>query len=590
MKHNNKELVVCLFGYIAPYKTAIGISLFAMIVVAAFEPMVPALLTPLIDENLVKNTNDNAWKIPLLLIIVFIFKGLAEYLANVSSQWIANKAISEIRQDVFNHQILLPIQTNREEALGRITSRFLYDIPQISASISSAWIIIIRDSLVLITLTGYLIFVSWPLTIIMLIVAPPIAYLINKVGVKMRSSNIEIQNATGNLAKSIDQSIVGIKEIKLYGHELNQKKSFGKVSEHIRKKTMDIVKLSAANVPTVQFLAALAVTVVIYVATLLSKQNELTPGQFVSFIAAMSLLFEPIRRLTSVNAVIQKGLAASKSIFTLLSLEEENQTQSSTTNINNNFFKILDKSKPLIMFKNVFFKYPNQKDFALNGISFNVYQNESLGIVGISGSGKSTVINLLTGFYKKIDGSILINSKNIEEIPLKILRKKFSWVGQPIILFDDTIRANILVGKSDANDKEIFNALEKSNSHDFVRSLDKQLDFNIGANGTFLSSGQCQRIAIARAIIRNAPIFLFDEATSALDSQSEKIIQESLQKIKKNKTVITIAHRISTVKDCDRILVFESGKIVQVGSHEELVLKDGVYKNLVNGTNKKTII
>ena len=590
MKHNNKELVVCLFGYIAPYKTAIGISLFAMIVVAAFEPMVPALLTPLIDENLVKNTNDNAWKIPLLLIIVFIFKGLAEYLANVSSQWIANKAISEIRQDVFNHQILLPIQTNREEALGRITSRFLYDIPQISASISSAWIIIIRDSLVLITLTGYLIFVSWPLTIIMLIVAPPIAYLINKVGVKMRSSNIEIQNATGNLAKSIDQSIVGIKEIKLYGHELNQKKSFGKVSEHIRKKTMDIVKLSAANVPTVQFLAALAVTVVIYVATLLSKQNELTPGQFVSFIAAMSLLFEPIRRLTSVNAVIQKGLAASKSIFTLLSLEEENQTQSSTTNINNNFFKILDKSKPLIIFKNVFFKYPNQKDFALNDISFNVYQNESLGIVGISGSGKSTVINLLTGFYKKIDGSILINSKNIEEIPLKILRKKFSWVGQPIILFDDTIRANILVGKSDANDKEIFNALEKSNSHDFVRSLDKQLDFNIGANGTFLSSGQCQRIAIARAIIRNAPIFLFDEATSALDSQSEKIIQESLQKIKKNKTVITIAHRISTVKDCDRILVFESGKIVQVGSHEELVLKDGVYKNLVNGTNKKTII
>ncbi len=568
--------------YILPYKLAICVSLFSMIVVAVLEPMVPALLTPLIDENLIKNSSESAWKIPLFLITVFIFKGIAEYFANVSSQWIANKAISEIRQDVFKQQMLLPLSIHRKESQGRITSRFLYDIPQISSSISSAWIIIIRDSLVLITLTCYLFYVSWQLALIMLLVAPPIAYLINKVGTKMKSSNIEIQEATGRLAKAIDQSVNGIKEIKLYGNESNQNYLFKKVSEHIRKKTMQVVKLSAANVPTVQVLAAIAVTVVIYVATVLSKQNELTPGQFVSFIAAMSLLFEPIRRLTSVNSVIQKGLAASKSIFSLMSLEIEKINSKAGLKYKENIFISLKKSLPLISFDNVSFSYEDNHKLALRNVSFEIFQNESIGIVGASGSGKTTIINLLNKFYSVTNGNIKINSININEIPLPILRENLSWVGQPVVLFDDTIKENILVGNPKATQEQIDKALEISNSLEFVQKLEKKSNFVIGPNGTFLSGGQCQRLAIARAILRNAPIFLFDEATSALDSQSENAIQNSIEKIKKNRTVITIAHRISTIKNCDRIFVFDSGSLFQIGKHNELLKIEGLYKKLVD--------
>ncbi len=559
-----------------------------MILVAIFEPMVPALLTPLIDENLINKNDQNSWKIPTLLLLVFIFKGIAEYLANVSSQWIANKAISEIRQDVFEHQISLPLKIHQKETLGRITSRFLYDIPQVSASISSAWIIIIRDSMVLVALTGYLFYVSWHLTIIMLLVAPPIAYLIDRVGKKMRKSNLEIQETTGELAKAIDQSVNGIKEIKLYGNEIEQNSYFRKLSENIRKKTMKIVKLSAANVPIVQFLAALAVTFVIYIATLLSDHNELSPGEFVSFIAAMSLLFEPIRRLTSVNNIIQKGLAASRSIFSLLNLRKERIDKDGISK-GDNWNALIPKNltSPLISFEDVSFIYSDQTEFALNNISFDIFKNESIGIVGASGSGKTTIVNLLLGFYYPTRGNIKINSRNIEEIPLHILRRNFSWVGQPIVLFNETIRFNLLIGKSNANDDEINNALHISNSYEFVNKLEDKLDFIIGTNGSFLSSGQCQRLAIGRAMLRNAPIFLFDEATSALDSVSEEAIRNSISKIKKLSTVITIAHKISTIKDCDRILVLDSGSLYQIGSHEELVNKEGVYKKLFNTKESK---
>ena len=580
MKDNKKELVVKLFRYVTPYKFAITISLVAMVVIAIFEPLVPALLTPLIDENLVKNNYDNAWKIPALLILVFVFKGLAEYIANVSSQWIANKAISEIRQDVFKHQILLPLETHNYETPGRITSRFLYDIPQISASISSAWIILIRDSLVLIALTSYLFYVSWALTLIMLIVAPPIAFLINRVGEKMRSSNLEIQEATGELAKSINQSIEGIKEIKLYGNEKQQSLSFKKVSEYIRKKTMRVVKLSSANVPTVQVLAALAVTVVIYVATLLSKQNELTPGQFVSYIAAMSLLFEPIRRLTSVNAVIQKGLAASKSIFNLLRLEKE-EIHTNDDSDQNFSLDVCDPRSPMIEFEQVSFKYLDQNEYALKDVSFKIFKNESIGIVGASGSGKTTIINLLSGFYNVTKGEIKIGSKNLNKISLETLRKSISWVGQPVVLFDESVKSNVLMGNNSADENQVIEALKKSNSMEFVNKLDNKIHYKIGPNGSLLSGGQCQRLAIARSLLRNAPIFLFDEATSALDSQSEKAIFDAITKIKKNKTIITIAHRISTIRNCDRIFVFDAGKLIQIGSHNELIKKDGMYKKLV---------
>ena len=554
--------------YALKYKAVLMGSVLAMVSVATLEPLVPALLKPLIDENFSKTSNINPLKIPLFLLLVFFFKGIAEYASSVLSQWIANKVITDIRDDVFSHQLKLSLQHYQSQSPGRIISRFLYDIPQISASLSAAWIIVIRDSLIIIALVSYLFYVSWHLTLVMLITAPPIIILISLVGKKLRKSNFEIQEITGVMTKTISQTTSGIKEIKLYGVEEKISVSFRKISELIRRKTMYVVRLTAANVPTVQFLAALAVTIVIYLATLLSQENELTPGAFVSFIAAMSLMFEPIRRLTGVNSILQKGFAACESIFEILNKNEENNLDGSSPPPWKEKLNSLE-----IEFHNVTFKYPDTNELSLNDISFKIRNCEFIGIVGSTGSGKSTLYNLFAAFYLPTAGKIKINGVSITEISKNDLREKISWVGQPVTLFDDSVFANVAIGNSHASEADVTRVLEIAHCKEFVEKLPNKMYTNIGPNGSNLSGGQRQRLAIARALLRNSSVYLFDEATSALDSHSAGLIRTVYDGIKGRKTLIVISHDLSTLRNADKILVFEKGRLVESGSHSELIGK-----------------
>ena len=566
-----------LTGYAIKYKSGLVCSILAMIVVAGLEPLVPALLKPLIDENFSQSSNVSPLKIPILLLAVFLFKGLGEYASNVLSQWVANKVITDIRDAVFIHQLNITIENYLSESPGRIISRFLYDIPQISASLSAAWIIVIRDSLILIALLSYLFFVSWPLTLVMLLTAPPIIFLINFVGKKLRKSNFEIQENTALMTKTITQVTNGIREIKLYGVERIISTLFNRTSELIRSKTMYVVKLTAANVPTVQFLAALAVTIVIYLATLLSQGDKLTPGAFVSFIAAMSLMFEPIRRLTGVNAILQKGFAACDSIFEILDKKveiHENSLNSSSQIIENR-----DGMK--IEFENVSFKYPATDQYSLKDVSFKITDREFIGIVGSTGSGKSTLFNLFAAFYLPTKGKININGVPIESLSKKSLREKISWVGQPVTLFDDSVFSNVAIGNTNASKSDVLKVLEIAHCMDFVEKLPDGIDTVIGPNGSNLSGGQRQRLAIARALLRNSSIYLFDEATSALDSHSAGLIRMVYDEIKGHKTLVVISHDLSTLTNANKIYVFDNGSLVESGTHSELMDKKH-YSKLVN--------
>ncbi|MBL0285706.1 MAG: lipid A export permease/ATP-binding protein MsbA [Zoogloea sp.] len=560
-----------LLGSARPYLKVVVLSILAMIAAASLEPVLPALLKPLVDESLIKKSHTAQWQVPLFLMLAFLAKGVAEYVASVSSQWIANKAITDLRQQVFRHQMHLPIPVHQAETGGRMLSRILYDIPQVGAALSNAWIIVIRDTMVIIGLTGYLIYTAWELTLVILAIAPIVAWLIRVASRKLRGSNREMQETTGRMTGMVEETLNGVREIKLFGTHDHEDARFASVSEQLRQQTMRTVRVSAINVPLVQVLAAAAVATVIWTAGSLSAQDKLSPGEFVSFVTAMSMLFEPIRRLTNINAVIQRGLAGAQSIFELLDTPPEVDSASAS----------LPRAKGELRFDDVSFRYPGQAELALQHFSLDVHPGQTVALVGASGSGKSTLINLIARFFEPGAGRILLDGTPLASLPLAHLRAQLGWVGQQVVLFDDTIAANIAYGRPDVSEADIVAAARAAHAMEFIDKLPQGLATRVGANGSQLSGGQRQRIAIARAFLRNAPILLLDEATSALDNESERAVKDALVELRKNRTVIVIAHRLSTIHDADKIVVMERGCIVETGTHESLQAAAGAYARLL---------
>lgn len=560
-----------LLGTIVPYRKVVALSLLAMIATAALEPVLPAMLKPLVDESLIGKSPTAQWQVPLLLLLAFLAKGIAEYVSTVSSQWIANKAITDLRQQVFSHQLHLPLTVHQAESGGRMLSRILYDIPQVGAALSNAWIIVIRDSLVIIGLTGYLIYTAWELTLLILAIAPLVAWLIRVASRKLRGSNSEMQETTGRMTGAVEEALTGIREIKLFNAHAHEDQQFARLSERLRQQTMRTVRVSAINVPLVQTLAAAAVSLVIWTASMLSVQDMLTPGEFVSFVTAMSMLFGPIRHLTNINAVIQRGLAGAQSVFDLLDTRPEPDTATAER----------APARGALRFEALSFSYPGQDGRALEHFELDIRPGETVALVGASGSGKTTLVNLITRFFEPGQGRILLDDEPIAELPLGWLRSQIGWVGQQVVLFDDTLAANIAYGRPDVALADIEHAARAAHAWEFIAQLPEGLHTRVGANGSQLSGGQRQRIAIARAFLKNAPLLLLDEATSALDNESERAVKEALDRLRQNRTVIVIAHRLSTIRDASRIVVMERGRIVEVGTHAALASAQGPYARLL---------
>jgi len=382
-----------------------------------------------------------------------------------------------------------------------------------------------------------------------------------------------MQQNMGQLTQRLEESLTAHQDIKIFGAEQYEQNRFQNTAHELLTNTMRVTKVSALNVPLVQVLAAIALAAVVYTALQMSAQNQFTTGELLSYITAMALVFEPIRRLTSINETIQKGMAAAESIFELIDQPNETNFGQST----------LAQTKGTLVLKDVNFEYPNSSDTALDHFSLTIPAGKTTALVGQSGSGKSTLVNLITRFYDAEKGEILVDGQNIKDLERHFLREQIALVSQKVTLFDDTVAANIAYGKTGTPQKEIIAAAKAAHAWEFIEKLPQGLNTNIGENGNLLSGGQRQRIAIARAFLKNAPILILDEATSALDNQSEQMIQRAMESLKQNRTVIVIAHRLSTIENADNIVVMQQGKLMEQGTHKELLAQKGIYSQLYQG-------
>lgn len=560
-----------LLAYIKPYWRVALISVLAMASVAALNPVLPGLLEPLLDESLIAKRSDATWQVPLMLLLAALAKGCAEYVANVSSQWVANKAIEDLRKLVFDHQMTLPVSTHQAETPGRMMSRITYDVPQVGSALSTAWIVVIQDTLTIIALVAMLLWKAWHLTLVIVAIGPLVALVIRKASSGLRASNQAMQMTMAEMTSSLEESIHGIREIKIFGTYEHESGRFSRVASRLRKETMRAVRVSAANVPLVQMLASMAVAGVIFVASTLAQNDMLTPGAFVSYVVTMAMIFEPIRRLTNINSVIQRGLAGAQSIFNLIDTPPEADAGKVS----------VERVRGEIRFENLSFAYPGQSTPAVCDFSLTVAPGETVAFVGASGSGKTTLMALAARFFAPSSGCIRIDGIPIDEFSLPCLRSQIGLVGQHAMLFDDMIRLNIAYGRQSASDDEIRRAAEQAHAAEFIANLPEQYDTRIGSNGSRLSGGQRQRLAIARAFLKDAPILLLDEATSALDNESERVVREALVELRRNRTVLVVAHRLTTIRDANRIVVMDRGRIVEIGTHDQLVTANGAYARLL---------
>ncbi|MEK9812788.1 MAG: ABC transporter transmembrane domain-containing protein [Bordetella sp.] len=540
---NDLRLYLRLLHYAKPYWKVGAISVAAMVALGALEPLLASLMRPLIDDSLIQKSPDSLWQVPLLIVLVFSAKGIAEYIANVASQTLAQKVVTDLRGMVFSHQLDLPMRRHALEPGGRMLSRITYDTQAVGEAVSTAWVVIIRDTLILVGLISFLFYTAWQLTLLVVAMAPLLALIIRKASGRLRSSNIKVQSLFGRMSGLVEEALLGLKEIKIFQSYGQQSEQFDKVNQGLRKEQMRLVRVQAINVPLVQVLAACSVALVIYVASRMSANNLLTPGEFVSFIAASSMVFEPVRRLTNVNAVLQRGLAAAQSIFSIFDERGETTTFTSTSpQITKSSSSDNERLLGHIVLTNVSYTYPNAEAAAIQGISLEVHPNEVLAIVGPSGSGKSTLLYLIAGFDRPSSGQILIDGQLPLDLTMNRLRHNIALVNQRVMLFDETIGANIRMGKPDAKNEEVIAAAKAAFAWEFISRLPDGLDTPLGSLGDRLSGGQRQRIAMARAFLKNAPILLLDEATSALDKDSEQSVLDALEQLVKGKTVLFVSH------------------------------------------------
>ena len=572
LKREALETYKRLWGYVKPYKLIGFIALMAMIGTALIEMTMVALIEPLMDEALVaKNIEATRW-LPIAFIAVFLLRGISGFATEASLGWIGRGVISSLRREVFEKFLKLPVKFFEKNSNGRILSKMTYNVEMISESVTNVVTILIRDILTVIAAIGLMIYQSPRLFVSVVVIFPIITILINFLGKVFRRYSERIQDSVGEVTQVTQEVLSGQRIVKIfdgYDYEMNK---INEVDEKNRLQNIKLIRSRSLGVAITQVVFGVGVAAVIYFAGNESINGNLSPGSFMSFFGAMMLMLQPIRRITNVNAVLQRGIAASESLFSVLDEPAEKDQG------------VLERlsSKGTLEFKKVTFSYDDKanKD-VISGISFIAKKGQSVAIVGHSGSGKSTLINLLPRFYDYQHGEIMIDGVSIKDFKIKNLREKISIVNQDIILFNDTILNNLTYGElKHKSEIEIQTAIELAKIDQFTSEFPKGLDTIVGDRGAMLSGGQKQRIAIGRAILKNSPFLLLDEATSSLDTKSESQIQEALKELMKNRTTLVVAHRLSTIENADLILVLHNGEIIERGTHNELIERGEHYADL----------
>jgi ATP-binding cassette, subfamily B, bacterial MsbA len=561
-----------LLEYVKPYRPAFYGAVVAMAITGAANGALAWYLKEVIDKLFVERDPAMMLLIPAGIVIIFVVSGIASFLSGYGAQWVANRVMYDLRVEMFAQLIRLPVNHYDQHTSGSLMSKIANDVQGVAAASTTALTSLVRDTVTLVGLLVVMFTINWKLSLVTFAVVPPIALIVNGFSKRLRQISRESQKANATILEALDESISAQRVVKIFGGQATEEKRFGKAANKVRQFNMKQAAAAAAGVPVIQVVVSVGVAFLLYFAATQSVgASQTTVGEFVAFITATIALIEPIKRLTSLNEHVQRGLAACESVFGLIDSKPEPDSGAVA----------LTNARGDIRFDNVKLVYRDDAAPALDGVSLDIRAGETIALVGATGSGKSTLIHLIPRFYAPSSGAVLIDGHDVREVTLASLRTNISLVSQDIRLFNDTVAANIAYGPmAGASEDAIKAAAIAAHAWEFIERLPQGLATPIGENGAQLSGGQRQRIAIARALLKNAPILLLDEATNALDTESERLVQDALEDLMRGRTTIIVAHRLNTIEKADRIVVLDRGHIVEVGSHQALLAKNGFYANL----------
>ncbi len=560
-----------LLGYTAAHWPMFALALCGMVVYALTETGFAAIIKPLLDQSFVERDPTYIRLMPLAILGIFIIRGIASFASTYCMATVGRRVVKQVRQEVFDQFLRLPTAYFDRNSSGMLLSKLTYNIEQVAHCTSQVITILVRDTLTITGLVAYMFWVNLRLSLFILVVGPVIAILVRVVSHHFRRYSARIQTSMGNVTRAAEEVLEAHKVVKIFGGQEKENRDFEVVNEHNQRLNMKLTAAKGGSSPVIQFIAALGLAGVIYVATLETGSEMITVGDFGSFLSAMLLMMTPLKRLTNVNAPLQQGIAAGQSIFELLDEPVEDQGGDLR----------LQRAQGHVCYRDVNFVYQQDKGPVLRKVDLDVPAGQRLAIVGRSGSGKSTLVSLLPRFYDPSSGAILLHGADIRDYALADLRHQISLVSQEVKLFNDTIYNNIAYGAAaDSPRAAVEAAAEAAHVMEFTDKLPEGLETIVGDRGVLLSGGQRQRIAIARAILKDAPILILDEATSALDSEAERHIQAALAALMTGRTTLVIAHRLSTIESADRIVVMDQGRIVESGTHDELLALRGQYAAL----------
>lgn len=569
---NNAALIYRrLLKYSLPYWKIFILAVIGMMIYAATEVSFAQILEPMMDGGFVEKDPDSMFWVPVILVLIFSIRIVGNFLSEYGMALIARSVIRDLREKVFHKITVLPTSYFDATSSGSILSKMVYDIEQIAAATSNVVLVLIRDGITVIGLFGWMLYRNPLLTLILFVIAPFVIAIVYSISKRFRTIGTRIQNSMGGVTNITEEAIKANQEIKIFGGQEFEAKRFLDINQYNRRQHLKLVATNAISSPTIQLIVAVAFATMIYLATKPEIIPDMTAGKFVSFLMGMVMLLQHAKRLTTVNMVLQRGIAAADSVFSFIDVEDEADQGKNE----------IEKIKGEVEFKNVSFAYNNEPENVLTDITLTINAGETVAFVGRSGAGKSTLVSLLPRFYDKTSGEIKIDGCNVETLTLENLRSHIALVNQNVTLFNDTVAHNIAYSDLDnVDENKVMSAAKAAHALEFIEKLSDGMNTIVGEDGVLLSGGQRQRIAIARAIFKDAPILILDEATSALDTESERHIQAALDELIKTRTTLVIAHRLSTIEEADKIVVLDKGKIVEVGTHQELITKDSHYAAL----------
>ncbi len=562
---SSRGLYFRLLSHVKPYWRQFGGAILATVVLALTEPAIPMLLKPLLDGTFVDKDPDYMFWTPIALVVLFLIRGVMGFCSSVAFEWVSGKLVYDLRRLMFERILSFPTAYFDANATGNIVNKATFNVNQVTTAATRVLVILVKDSIAIIGLIAWMLYLDWQLTMTVFILIPVIAVMVKVLAVRLRRISRKLQATMGEMTHALEEGARGHKVIKVFGGQQAEKRRFDKMANWVRRYNLKAKVAGSANVPVVEAVGALMLTI------LIASAEDMTVGAFVSFLTAMGLLFPPIKRLTGINHPLQRGLAAAESVFGLIDEPAEQDSGS----------RQIERATGRLEFNAVTFRYDQACKDALSNISFTVEPGTTVALVGSSGGGKTTIASLIPRFYNPSQGQILLDGIDIQELRLANLRNNLSYVGQDPTLFNDTIRANIAFGqKREPGQQELEAIARSAHALEFIQGLPEGFDTFVGEDGVRLSGGQRQRIAIARALLKNAPVLILDEATSALDTESERHVQAALQRLTANRTTLVIAHRLSTIEHADLILVVKEGQIIEQGKHAELLAIEGEYTKL----------